>query len=296
MKIIVHEDRQIRIRAVVPVAIQDISSGLERVTVHLLRFGAVEKSPSSIKPAVKARKQVWGRTFSRVLANTLLTQSLETPSAVTKQVRPKAAKTIEVKITLPSIPKIRSLKDVKQLALDVKGKLVRSSLKTRITMGIAAMLFLWFCYALLPSNPPVPLSPNVDRATGPMLPKGTPTYATVLPAGKSIQSLGGWTRVSPTGRNPVYAYVDKIGNTQVDVSEQPLPAGFQTNTQEQVAQLAKSFNATEKFPAGSTNIYIATLADDSQSVILSKNKLLVLMKSTSLLPPTKWVSYVNSLQ
>lgn len=296
MKIIVREDRQIRIRAVVPVAIQDISSGLERVTVRLLRFGAVEKSPSSTQPTMKARKQVWGRTFSRALAATLLTQSLETPRPTAAHARSKVAKTIEIKITLPSIPKIRSLKDAKQLALDVKEKLVRSSVKARIAMGIAVVLLLWCCYALLPNNSPAPLSPNVDHATGPMLPKGTPTYATVLPAGKSIQSLGGWTRVSPTGRNPVYTYVDKIGTTQVDVSEQPLPAGFQRNTQEQVAQLAKNFNATEKFPAGSTNIYIATLADESQSVILSKDNLLILMKSTSLLPPPQWITYANSLQ
>jgi len=308
MKIIVREDKQIRIRAVVPVDIRDISSEIEKIAVRLLRrpraVVKTELTDKEVQSMLKAREVVWERVFSRMLANTPIAESLPRPEPEVVEpepvkrvhAKPLKTKTIEIKLTLPTLPKLSNFNDAKVLVLQLKHKFAESSPKARVILGILAVLVAIGFYGLFGHSGPKPAAANVSSHSAPTLTKGTPNYATVLPAGKTIDQLGGWTRISPKNRNPVYAYVDRIGSVQIDVSEQPLPAGFQANTDKEVAQLAKNFNASEKVPAKSTSIYIATFADESQSVILSKDKLLVLMKSTSLLPPTKWVTYVNSLQ
>lgn len=128
------------------------------------------------------------------------------------------------------------------------------------------------------------------------LTKGTPKYQTITPAGKNIDSLGGWTRVSPSNADPVYAYVDKIGNTVINVSEQPLPEDFKTDTEQQIAQLAQNFKANEKITISGTIVYIGTSSDGTQSLIFSKKDLLILIKSTAKIENNSWTQYINLMQ
>ncbi len=129
------------------------------------------------------------------------------------------------------------------------------------------------------------------------LPKGTPDYATVLPAGKDIASLGGWSRVSPPDRDPVYAYEDTLDRIHITVTEQPLPANFAANTDQQVAKLAQqSFNATQQLTISGISAYLATSVQGPQSLIFADQNLLVLIKSASQLTPTQWTTYLSSLQ
>ncbi len=120
-------------------------------------------------------------------------------------------------------------------------------------------------------------------------------YQTVLPEGKSISELGGWKRVSPPKSDPVFAYADKIGDTPISVSQQPLPESFKDNIDNQVAELAKKFNATTKIDAGSTKVYIGTSTKGPQSVILTKNNLLILIKSQKKIDDKSWTKYADSL-
>ena len=129
----------------------------------------------------------------------------------------------------------------------------------------------------------------------PQLSKGTPNYPTILPAGKNILTLGGWTRISPPNKSPVYVYADKIDSVQIDVSEQPLPANLQNNTDFQIAQLAQSFGATDKFTINGTTVYIGTASSNEQSVIFYEKDLLILIKSASILTNNQWATYINSL-
>lgn len=124
----------------------------------------------------------------------------------------------------------------------------------------------------------------------------TPQFSTVLPAGKTIESLGGWTRVSPSDRNAVFAYSDEIRNNRIIVSEQPLPDSFKEDTDAQVEGLAADYKATEKISAAGLTVYIGTSAKGPQSVILTKNGLLILLKSSVKLSNDDWIQYVNSLQ
>lgn len=122
-----------------------------------------------------------------------------------------------------------------------------------------------------------------------------PDYTTVLPEGKSVVTLGGWQRVSPPEGDPVYAYTDKIEGVSVTVSQQPMPDKFHRNTNSQVEKLAKGYNATEKIDADGTTVYVGTSAKGPQSVILTKDDLLILIKSQKKVSNDAWKNYVDSL-
>ena len=122
-----------------------------------------------------------------------------------------------------------------------------------------------------------------------------PSYDTVLPEGKTPATLGGWKRVSPPENSPVYAYNDTIDDVTISVSQQPLPAQFKRNTDTHITTLAKSYNATKKLTAEATTFYLGTSAKGPQSVILTKNDLLILMKSEKTIADASWSAYVKSL-
>ena len=120
-------------------------------------------------------------------------------------------------------------------------------------------------------------------------------YATILPEGSSISQLGGWKRVSPPNEDPVFAYTDTVSKVSVSVSQQPLPASFKGDVSNKVAELAKKFNATSTIDADGTKVYIGTSAKGPQSLIFTKNNLLILIKSQGKVEDKTWQSYINSL-
>ena len=126
--------------------------------------------------------------------------------------------------------------------------------------------------------------------------KDTPTYQTLLPNGVSIDTLNGWTRISPAENDPVYAYTDTIKGVSISVSEQPTPASFQANLDTSVSELAKQYNATTELDAGTTKVHIGTSAKGPQSVIFVKNSLLVLIKSQQKIENNDWKKYIESLR
>lgn len=120
-------------------------------------------------------------------------------------------------------------------------------------------------------------------------------YQTLLPNGKSITELGGWKRVSPSESEPVFAYTDKIGETSINVSQQPLPKSFIGDTDNQVEELAKKFNATSKIDAGNVKVFVGSSTKGPQSAIFTKNSLLILIKSHEKIDDASWAKYIKSL-
>lgn len=124
----------------------------------------------------------------------------------------------------------------------------------------------------------------------------TPTFTTVLPSGKTINDLGGWTRASPVGANPVFVYVDYIGDARINVNQQPLPEDFKTDTEMKVEELAIGYKATEKLTVGNLIVHIASTSQGPQTAIFTKNDLLILLRSNTAISSDSWISYINSLQ
>lgn len=128
------------------------------------------------------------------------------------------------------------------------------------------------------------------------LSKGTPNYKTYLPKGKSAKDYGGWTRVSPSKADPVYAYSDVIGTTPVIVSQQDLPSAFVGNVEEKVEELAQDYSAGEKITAKEVTVYVGKSADGPESIIFVKGSTLILIKTDGKLSNDDLLAYVESLE
>lgn len=122
-----------------------------------------------------------------------------------------------------------------------------------------------------------------------------PSYQTALPNGKSIETLGGWTRISPADKDPVFAYADKIGDVNISVSQQPLPGSFVGNAETSLADLAKKFSATTKLSTSEGSLFLGTSAKGPQSALTIKDNTLILIKSQNKIDNQAWVAYVDSL-
>lgn len=125
----------------------------------------------------------------------------------------------------------------------------------------------------------------------------TPNYTTLVPEGKTIEALGGWTRVSPPNRDPVFAYVDTVGRIPVNVSQQPLPKDFSTDPDQEVKDLAYDFNAKERVVANDATVYfVGVSAKGPQYIIALKNKTLILITSPVQIKNDVWSAYIATLK
>lgn len=125
----------------------------------------------------------------------------------------------------------------------------------------------------------------------------SPEFTTVVPEGKSIADLGGWARVSPPGSDKVYAFSDTIGDTNIIVSQQRIPKQFEAEPDVKLREFAESYAANRVLPTSDdTTAYIGTSAKGPQSVLLIKNDLLILIKSSSIISDDSWVGYIASLK
>lgn len=127
-------------------------------------------------------------------------------------------------------------------------------------------------------------------------PRETPQFTTILPKGKDIASLGGWTRVSPVGSDPVFAFGDMIGSVGIQVNEQPLPSLFNKDTQGALALFAQGIHAGNKLVANGTTVYFGSSDSGRQSVVFAKAGLLVQIDSQAEVSAEDWSSYVTSME
>jgi hypothetical protein len=124
----------------------------------------------------------------------------------------------------------------------------------------------------------------------------TPTYETLTPAKKSIQSLGGWKKLTPPSGSPFYTFSDTVTGIPISVSQQQLPDNFKNDPEGQTAQLAKSYNAISELTVGSTRVHIGDSAKGPQSLIFTKDSLLVLIQSQNKISDEAWIAYITDLK
>ncbi len=168
-----------------------------------------------------------------------------------------------------------------------------SALGVVLLVAVASVYFFWGNR----SDSATPLPAGEDTAyKSDGLTKGTPKFETILPAGTTIDSFGGWTRVSPKDRDPVYAYADVVGKVPINVSQQPLPKEFKVDTDKQIKLLAESYTANEKLTLDDMTVYIGTSAKGPQSAIFTKNDLLILIKASTELSSKQWTNYIRALE
>lgn len=133
---------------------------------------------------------------------------------------------------------------------------------------------------------------SANRPAAPSQPK----FQTILPAGKTIDALGGWQILHPPESDTVYEYSDTLDGVAISVAEQTLPASFIEDVDKNISDLAKKFNATNQIQAGSVRVYLGVSSKGPQSVIFAKNNLLILIRSARAISDQSWQKYITSLQ
>jgi hypothetical protein len=218
-----------------------------------------------------------------------------TPAAATGN------KSIDINISFGSLPKLPKLPNLKKYIPDPKPLLkdlrhLKWNRRTQVFSGVTIIFLLFVAPHFLPGGDAV--KGNSTSGVSTVKTEAIsqkPDYQTVVPSGKSADNVQ-WQRVSPPDHNPVFAYADKIDGIDINVSQQPVPDNFKPDVDSKVADLAKSYNATEKIIAGNTPIYVGTSGSGPQSAIFTKNNLLVLVKSTSKISESSWAKYAEALR
>ena len=173
--------------------------------------------------------------------------------------------------------------------------------KKRVRVGLLILLILFIgLIAFIKINPfsnnkgskkeAAPLVTEQDKTAE------VPFFETLIPASKSIEQLGGWTRISPQDKNAVFAFIDSIDNNRIVVGQQPLPEDFKEDTESQLESLAKTYKTSEKTTVNGVTVHFATSAKGPKAVIFVKNGILVNIRSSVTIPQEKWIDYVSSLQ
>lgn len=123
-----------------------------------------------------------------------------------------------------------------------------------------------------------------------------PNFKAVLPQGKTIESLGGWQKLTSPNGDVFFIFVDTINGVTVNVSQQQLPGKFEGDLSNKMVELARAYNANSKLDADGVHVYVGASAKGPQSVLFAKNGLLILVKSWATIPDAAWITYVKSLQ
>lgn len=168
----------------------------------------------------------------------------------------------------------------RKLSAKAKKKVVLGVIAT-VVIGVA----LIFVTAAIKNNTRAQLA-NASK----------PNFQAVLPANTSIEDLGGWQKRTPPNSDPFFVYVDEIDSVLINVSQQQLPNDFKSNVDTKVAEVAKGYNATSVLDANGTKVYIGNNAKGPQSVIFTKNDLLISIVSQQKIQDESWISYINSLE
>lgn len=121
-----------------------------------------------------------------------------------------------------------------------------------------------------------------------------PEFDVLTPNNAPVDSLGGCVASPPGNESPYFVYLDTLKGITIQVTEQPLPSKFATDTQEQLANLAENYNRS--FTAGdNTTVRIGSSSGGEQFLIFSKDELLIIIKAAGTLNDEQWIEYINSL-
>lgn len=119
-------------------------------------------------------------------------------------------------------------------------------------------------------------------------------FKPLLPNGKTDETTAYKAAEDGQGR-PIYTFTDKIGSVDITVSEQPLPEKLKANTEGEMDKMAKDLYLTEVINASNPKAYLGTNVKGPQTVIFTKNGLLVFIQSQGKIDKDQWSDYVTRL-
>lgn len=212
-----------------------------------------------------------------------------TKTVNTKQNNPQTAN-ISINISLPQLSILKKLNNTTKLLIK-KANGLFSFLRTLITRKvlnislIAVIVFSLSMIAvqLISSNKSQEVA-AVDGASA----QSKPDFKLVYPAGSKKDT-------SYDANKKVASFNDQIGDTQVTISQQSLPVNFRYDPNGEVEKLAKQINANTKLGAEGVSAFMGQSIKGPQTVVFSKNGLLIFIKSEKMVDTKNWNDYVSSL-
>lgn len=210
----------------------------------------------------------------------------------------QVAKEIHIQLSMPKI-QLPSRDDVKDLLARVRIPQRLKRYKRLLIAGVLLLVLLIGGPQVLGRKQPTKTAQRSGQTSvlGAADVPQTPDFKTVLPAGKTIDQLGGWGRVSPANADPAFGYSDMLSGTHIVVSEQKLPDGFASDLNNQLARVVKQFGPIERLTTtDGAQVCIATAASGAQSVATSKDDLLILVRSPSKISDQLWSDYLYALE
>lgn len=120
-----------------------------------------------------------------------------------------------------------------------------------------------------------------------------PTFEYSLPKGDKSNAEG---EVKYDPQKKVVNFRDSIGSTTITISQQPLPAGFENDTEAKVKKLAEDFSAKDVLVNANPTAYLGTDEKGPQTVIFAKKNLLVFIQSAKQIDKNDWAEYITNMQ
>jgi hypothetical protein len=224
---------------------------------------------------------------ARMRSNRVQEASTHTPRSP-KPVKPAAhheegVKKIQVQITVPKFKRPK-----------LPAKLTAKLASKRFRIGASAVVLV-VVVAGVASQTILSSGTKDDGSKGVLSTQDQkPDFTTLLPDGKESNTVSG--DVAYDAQRKVTSYTDTIMGQNVTVSQQPLPEDFKDNPDEKVKKLAEGFSATDVISTSTPKAYLGTSIKGPQTVIFTKNGLLIFILSNSKIDKHDWAEYITKLK
>lgn len=192
------------------------------------------------------------------------------------------AKTVSINITVPKIKLQKPRIVIPQILQDRKVYIIGGVVVASVIVGTGLFMVLGGQSSDNGDTPAV-LAESNEKAN----------FAYTLPKGeeKNID-----TAVRYDAQRKVVNYQDSIGGIPITISQQPLPESLKEDTANKVKKLAEDFSATKALTTATPTAYLGTAIEGPQTVIFSKNDLLIFIQSTKMIDDRDWAEYVTNLR
>lgn len=160
--------------------------------------------------------------------------------------------------------------------------------------AVASLLLLPFCLITVASfinnndAKPTTKKPEVQGRTV----AAKPDFNTLKPT--TTDNKATEARYDTTKK--VASYNDVLKDVPITVSQQPLPEKFIKDPTGEVASLAKEINANDKISTSDATAYAGVSIKGPQTVVFTKNDLLVFIIADKKIDQLAWADYIEKLQ
>jgi hypothetical protein len=207
---------------------------------------------------------------------------------------------VNIRLSLPRFELDRLREIYKSVITYIKSHLSGVSFsrkKVIITSVFCLALITVPAYLLLKKDDPeasVQGSSTAAEASQPghdIVPSKDIKFDTVLPRGRNIPD----DKLFYDAKRNFVRYDDQINAVKISVSQQPLPEAFKSDPDGNAKRIAADFSATEMLSMEGQNMYYGVSEKGPQTMILTKNDVLIFINTTTMIEKESLKAYAYNL-